>query len=296
MKESGKKLKSRVVGPKPRIKRGKAKVIGHAGKTRESKLHDKKREARLSVKPIEGISYNYEIPGSETFVLDEFAPKDFLKVLIGVPAIQDPTWFFVLSMNSIAYPPNYTKTTQICWGREIGEARNHIVRQALKSNVQYILFLDDDVMVPPDIFLKLRNHDTDIASALYCTKSNPAYPLIFESEGDGCFEDWKLGDIIKTWGCGLGATLINTDIFRSGKIKEPWFKTTKLEAINDPDGSGWHWRSGTEDLYFYTKVMDAGYDLIVDTSVQCDHYDRLSKIRYPLEGFKQWYTSKQWKT
>ena len=259
-------------------------------------MQGRKRKARLSVKPIKGLSYNYEVPGSETYVLDEFVPKDFLKVLIGVPAIQDPTWFFVLNMNSIAYPPNYTKTTQICWGREIGEARNHIVRHALHNNVQYILFLDDDVFITPDIFIKLMSHKTDIASALYCTKSDPSYPLIFESEGDGCFTDWELGDTVRTWGCGLGATLINTDIFRSGKIEEPWFKTTKLEVIKEPDHENWHFRSGTEDLFFYTKVMKAGYEVLVDTSIQCYHYDRLSRIRYPIEGFEKWYKEKRYLT
>ena len=274
----------------------KAKVVKKAQKEGALKEYEDRKKAVLEVKPITGLSYNYEVPGAESYVMDEFLPKDFLKVMIAIPAIQDPTWFFTMAMNAIAYPPNYTKTTQICWGREIGEARNHMVHNALNGGFEYILFLDDDVFPPPDIFIKLLSHQTDIASALYCTKCEPSYPLIFEDEGNGCFTDWELGDVIKTWGCGLGATLINTRIFKEGKIKEPWFKTTKLEAIGDPQGGGWHWRSGTEDLFFYTKVYDAGYELLVDTSIQCYHYDRLSRMRYPVEGFDQWYESRKWLT
>ena len=293
MKELQKKRsvsKEKVKTKEKRYLRGKGQVVKKAGWD-DLKLK-KHAKATLSVTPIEGISYNYELPGSESFLLDEFHRTDFQRVVVAIPAIQDPTWFFVLALNAIAYPPNYSKSNNICWGREVGEARNHLVRQALEHNFQYLLFLDDDVLPTPDLYIKLLRHKTDIVSALYCTKSEPSYPLLFEKEGEGCFTDWELGDTVRVWGCGLGATLINLDIFRSGKISEPWFKTTKMSVVGDDNG--WHMKSGTEDLFFYTKVMEAGYEVLVDTSIRCLHYDRLSKVRYPMEGFEQWYKNKRY--
>jgi len=95
------------------------------------------------------------MPNGDTAQMDMPRKKGFCKVMIGIPAIQDPTWQFVLSSNALAYPPNWTKTTQIAWGREVGDSRCHIVEKAIEAKAEYLLFLDDDVMVPPNLFVKL---------------------------------------------------------------------------------------------------------------------------------------------
>lgn len=218
------------------------------------------------------------------------------KLIIGIPAIEPPTWLFVLALNGVGYPPNWTKVNQICWGREVGDARNYIVEQAIKANAEYLLFLDDDTMPPPNIFIKLLQHRKDIVSGLYCTKTNPSYPLMFEEPGAGCFDKWKLGDLVKVWGCGMGATLINMRVFTEGKITKPFFKTERLVACKDPQTLEWHYRSGTEDLYFLDKAMDAGYETFVDTSVQCYHHDRRSNTAYPIGTFEDWHKRGDWKT
>jgi glycosyltransferase involved in cell wall biosynthesis len=216
--------------------------------------------------------------------------------MVGVPAIEAPSWWFVLAMQGIAYPPNWTKQNQIVWGREVGDARNHIVEQAIKANAEYLLFLDDDTMPPPNLFIKLLSLKKDIASGLYCTKTLPSYPLIFEREGEGCFGDWKLGDLVRVWGCGMGATLINMRVFTEGKIEKPYFKTERLAAYKDPETQGWYYRSGTEDLYFLDKAMHAGYETYVDTSLHCYHFDRNSGMMYPFGTFEEWYERGDWRT
>lgn len=201
-----------------------------------------------------------------------------------------------MAMNSMGYPVNYTKSTHICWGREVGVARNVIVEAAIKAEAKYLLFLDDDVMITPDLFVRLLSHQKDIVSGLYTTKSVPSYPLVFDSEGGGVFSKWKLGDLVKVWGCGMGATLINMRVFTEGKIEKPYFQTTRMQTCRDPETGTWYFRTGTEDLYFLDKVANAGYETYVDTSVQCFHMDRRSEKLYPLEGFEKWYRRKNWRT
>ena len=238
----------------------------------------------------------HQIDSGDEYVMEFSDKKDFSKVMLAIPAIQDPLWQFVMASNSIAYPPNFTKTTQITWGREVGDARNHIVESAINANVEYLFFLDDDVLPPPNIFVKMLSYHKDIVSALYCTKSKPAYPLVFTESGAGCYTDWELGEIVKVWGCGLGATLIDMKVFTEDKIEKPYFKSTKLEAVKDPQTLEWFYKTGTEDLYFYDKVEKAGYDVYVDTSIQCMHFDRRSNMQFPIDGFEKWYEAKEYIT
>jgi hypothetical protein len=218
------------------------------------------------------------------------------KVLFGIPAIENPPWWFVLAMQSIAYPVNFQKATSILWGKEVGVARNELVDAALKEDCEYLFFLDDDVIVPPNVFTQLYSHKKDIVSALYTTKGKPSYPLIFKKRCGGVHNTWKMGDLVKVWGCGMGATLINMRVFREGKITKPYFKTRKLEAEQDPETKRWSIGGGTEDLYFLEKAGGAGYETYVDTSIQCMHFDRKSNLMYPLEGFSKWYKGKSWRT
>jgi len=101
---------------------------------------------------------------------------------------------------------------------------------------------------------------------------------------------------VKVWGCGMGATLINMRVFTEGKIERPFFKTTKLDACKDPETLEWFFKSGTEDLYFYDKARKAGYEVYVDTSLQCVHVDKHSTIQFPRNGFKAWFEGKEYIT
>ena len=175
---------------------------------------------RLLKKGPKPRKVEYEVSPDNKYTMDYQPTFKTYKIMIGVPAIQDPPWWFVLAFMNIAHPVNFSKRTYVCWGREVGDARNLIVDQALNENCEFILFLDDDVIVPPNVFTQLYSHKKDIVSGLYTTKSIPSYPLVFGKPFEGCMNGWKLGDTVKAWGCGMGATLINTRVFTEGKIEK----------------------------------------------------------------------------
>lgn len=159
---------------------------------------------------------------------------------------------------------------------EVGEARNEIVRSALRDGVEWLFFMDYDVAPPPNALIKLLNLKTDIAAGVYHAKQVPSYPLILVKGHPYAFEDYEVGDLIKVDGVGMGCTLIHMDVFR--KIQPPWFRT-----IQPTTSDGSHLTPQlTEDIYFCNKARDAGYEIIVDTSVQCGHVDFKHGITYHL--------------
>lgn len=165
--------------------------------------------------------------------------------------------------NSMYYSPD---------GMEVGEARNEIVRNALRDGADYIFFIDYDVVPPPNALVRLRSLDADIAAGVYHLKQIPSYPLIFVEGWPGGFEDYKACDLVKADGVGMGCTLIKTDVFRA--MEEPWFKTVPGHSDDMKDILP----HMTEDIYFCRKAQDLGYEITVDTGVQCGHVDSANHI------------------
>lgn len=159
---------------------------------------------------------------------------------------------------------------------EVGEARNEIVRSAMRDGVEYLFFMDYDVSPPPYAIQKLLTLKTDIAAGVYHAKQIPSYPLILVRGHHWAFEDYEYGDLISADAVGMGCTLIKMSVFE--KIEEPWFKT-----VPPVSKDGLHvLPTLTEDVYFCDKAKAAGFEIIVDTSVQAGHTDWRNGVTYHL--------------
>ena len=159
---------------------------------------------------------------------------------------------------------------------EVGEARNEIVRCAKRDGVEWLFFMDYDVAPPPNALRKLLNLKTPISAGVYHSKEVPSYPLLLVKGWPQAFDDYEVGDLVKVDGCGMGCTLIHMSVF--DQIEPPYFKTV---GHTTKDGRQLTPRL-TEDIYFCNKARDAGFEIIVDTSVQCGHVDWKHGIIYHL--------------
>jgi len=184
---------------------------------------------------------------------------------------------FALHMNALAPPMNYSTSTMPVVGMRIDHARNAIAKAALDADAEHVLFLDTDVLFPPNAFTQLlwryRNNPTHkIISGVYWSKSNPSFPLVFEMGGRGSYLDWKVGDYIEAeYAVGMGLVLIHTDVFRA--IQPPWFEINYGLNIDRETGRTCA-SSMTEDLPFCEKAQAAGFQIWVDTGIQAGHYDK----------------------
>ena len=147
-------------------------------------------------------------------------------------------------------------------------AREEAAKKALEKEMDYLFFVDDDMMCPNDLFLKLyRHHDiADVVCPLAFTRNPPFKPVLYASI-DGYDpvnkSDYFINQVIMNYpkdklveadACGFGAALVKVSILN--KINPPYFMCSA--------GTG-------EDILFCYKVKKAGGRVFMDTSVKIGH-------------------------
>lgn len=199
-------------------------------------------------------------------------------VLIGVPTLQrEPiSWEWSDAYGSLQIPLGASHARYRVVGEIVATARNLIAQHALDIGADWLLFISDDVIPPANIFDMLARHKKKLVTGIYWTKSYPKQPYIWRDILRGPFVDWKYGEFFKVDWAGCDALLINTDVLRA--VPYPWFSHDWTFSENQPRIS-----LPTEDLYFYTKARQAGFDLWCDSACQCLHQDRGSRQMFGLD-------------
>lgn len=206
-----------------------------------------------------------------------------VNVVVGIPTFGMVSIYFLQARISQQFPLVSSSIDKIVLKKPIAEARNEIVEYALAQGANYIYWLDDDVIPPPDAFMKLYRHHKDIVNGVYWSKSNPPMPLLFRGHLQGPYWNWHVGDLIEIDAAGNGLTLVKTDVYRkiSETVGGPWY-STEYASFPGVKASGFN---NTEDLYFYWKAKRAGYKIWADTSVQAFHYDKTNDVHYAMPPY-----------
>ncbi len=161
------------------------------------------------------------------------------------------------------------------------QARNNIVSRFMQTKESnYLLFLDADMIFPPNLVERMLRTDADIITALAFKKWYPHYPTIYTYDGKDfkSILNYKKNAVFEIDGCGMACCLIKKRVFK--KIKEPWFE---FEVIKKPRFKQKFVLS--EDLVFCKKVKKAGFKIVVDTSLICGHVGGVIDER-TYEGIK----------
>lgn len=206
-----------------------------------------------------------------------------VNVVVGIPSFGMVSTHFLEARSAMAFPLVSSAINCVPLKKPIAQARNEIVEYALSQNANYIFWLDDDVIAPPDSFLRLFNHNKDIINGVYWSKSNPPMPLLFRNHLEGPYYDWHVGDLIEIDAAGNGLTLVKTDVYREieRKLGKPWYSTDYASFPGQKvSGIG-----NTEDLYFYWKAKKAGFKVWADTGLQALHYDKNQEILFGMPPF-----------
>lgn len=147
-------------------------------------------------------------------------------------------------------------------------AREEAAKLAVEQNMDYLFFIDDDMICPDDLFLKLYRHHkiADVVCPLAFTRNFPHNPVLYKCiEGwdpinrsdyfiNNVLMDYPKEKLVRADACGFGAALINTWIFK--KLEKPWFMSSC--------GTG-------EDILFCYKAGKVGARIYMDTSVKLGH-------------------------
>lgn len=196
-------------------------------------------------------------------------------LLIGIPTLFRPvTIEWAMALRGQVPPINFNASLLIVPNQQVAIAREQIAEKAVEMNAKYLFFIGDDTEPPLHalkqfIFRMEQMPDLGVVGGIYCTKSEPSFPLVFRGNGSGSYWDWKIGEFFECSGLGMDCTLIRTEMLKA--LPKPWFKT--IDTDNFMDGNN-HAEMWTEDLYFCKNVLDnTQYKIYADATVMPKHWD-----------------------
>jgi len=200
-------------------------------------------------------------------------------------------------------------------GYLVADAQNIAVDEAVTKDFQWLLLLEDDVVPPADMFLRLNEYmkkeEIPVVSGLYYLKGNYPEPLVYRGRGNSCYDKFKLGDLVWTDGVPTGCLLIHTSILKLMWKESPEYQTglnrivhkvfeTPAKVWKDPETGNFASNCGTSDLYWCDRVMKEKvlersgwkkigkqkFPFLIDTGILCKHIDLSTGKQYPLKEVK----------
>ncbi len=186
------------------------------------------------------------------------------EVLVAILNARPVTLKWAFSLRNIKLPPGHSIS---CFsGMPFDHARNEACKMVLNHGYQWLFFLDDDVIIPPDSFFRMASKGVDIISGLYIRRNEPILPVALNDTNPKptFITDFRPGDVFEADLVGAGCLLIHRRVLE--RMKPPWF-----EWMVDREDLPENQRS-SEDFAFCRKAKkEYGFKIYVDSSVQCHH-------------------------
>lgn len=175
---------------------------------------------------------------------------------------------FNLAAHSARYFSMMLIGTSGCY---IEDNRNGSVEYALATGIDFdwLLWIDADMIFPPDTLTRLVAHDKDIVGCNYRTRTPPYRHVAHYLDGT----DLHLLEpgLHEMSHLPTGMLLTRFDIYR--KMEYPWFKPGMRNETRD-------------DVYFCQKARELGY------RIWCDH-DLTAQIQHSGDQQIGWFTRDQ---
>lgn len=241
------------------------------------------------------------------------------RLMVGIPMTGVVRSEWMIARYGQIIPTNWSALDLVQWidttspmNYMVADARNMIVSQAVEKDMEWLLFIDHDVILPPDTFLRLNDYIREgkhpVVAGLYYTRSHPSEPLIYRGRGRSFHTGWQMGDKVWVDGIHMGCTLINMKIMKAMWEESPEYRVANeivrkvYETPNnlyfDPETGATNVQAGTEDLYWCDRVIREGflekagfkshqkkkYPFLVDTAIACTHID-ISGEQFPRPNF-----------
>ena len=169
-------------------------------------------------------------------------------------------------------------------GYDCAAARNKIAQKAIDMGTDYVLMVDNDVVLPKDALCNLLSNDKDVCLGYYAHRGPDNvysgrsclcklynfdgiayfnYPLESEYTANELHEMVDKGNyLIRIHGGGMGCALIKTAVFKV--LTYPWYDWVNYETKGNL----------SEDLYFCEKCRKESIKIYADARVNCGHLMR----------------------
>jgi len=194
--------------------------------------------------------------------------KQEFKLGVAIPLYnQVPSVFFKSFINFFVYAvqKHHIKLFSVD-STAVDVARNVLVEKFLKSNCTHLLFLDSDMVFPPEIVDLLLKHDKDFISALYVLRKahRPCYRF---KDGDNYKAPEKIepNKLLEVDAVGLGTCLLKRSVLEKTSSDNDGKPLFKIDYKSRTEIFG-------EDVYFCKLAKKSGFKVFVDTSVLVGHF------------------------
>lgn len=147
------------------------------------------------------------------------------RVMVAIPMTGSVRSEWVLARYGQAIPVNWSVGQVVQWFDTfspfhfaVDAARNIAVKAAIDGGYNWMLFIDHDVILHPETFVKMNEYIQDgtypVVSGLYAAKAFPAEPLLFRGRGNSWYRDWKKDDKVWVDGIPMGCALLNVNLLK----------------------------------------------------------------------------------
>jgi GT2 family glycosyltransferase len=187
-------------------------------------------------------------------------------VLLAILTREIVTTKWAASFRNLALPGTSGITFRS--GAPFDVARNSACEDALRLGFQWVMFLDDDVIAPPDTFARLVRHERDVVSGLYYRRHEPICPVAMALDDKGqpqWVTSWSPPDsLLEVDFVGAGCLLIHRRVLE--RMARPWFEWEigKKDPVQGRTAL-------SEDFSFCRRAKEVGFKIHLDTSIHCEH-------------------------
>lgn len=152
--------------------------------------------------------------------------------------------------------------------------RNVMLKRILddQPNMDYILWLDEDMLYPHDIICKYLEIDFDVIGCLYFKRTEPFYPVGYVS-GTNPIKPYRNlipntlpeNSIVEVDGLGFGGMMVNMRVYKAmGEDKWMHYGNHFYLPYDNDDGL-------THDLEFCKNVKQYGFKILLHTGIKPGH-------------------------
>ena len=210
---------------------------------------------------------------------------DVSKTLIAVPCMDQVSARFAQSLSTLKKVGQCTVSFLI--GSLIYDSRNRLAGMAVEMDADYILWLDSDMVFPPDTLERMmkvldEHPEIDVLTGLYFRRGAPFTPVLFSKlevndEGVLEFDDVPElpNELFEVAGCGFGIVLMRTEMLLDIAAKEGggmWFSPIA---------------NAGEDCAFCIRARENGYKIYCDPSIEAGHMGYAPITRAFYEATKE---------
>ena len=213
------------------------------------------------------------------------------KVLIAVPTFENiypDTFKSIYDLDVSGHDAGF----EFVRGYDCATARNRIARISLDRGADFVLMVDNDVVLPKDALQNLLDDCKSVTLGIYahrdgdniyrgrtcvCKVSDENGKAYFNYPLESEYKEQEIKALresgrykIQIHGGGMGCALIMTEVF--SKTKYPWYDWTNYK----------HGGMLSEDLYFCENCRKHNIPIYTDTRVVCGHMFRHVQNVHPI--------------